>query len=205
MTPEKKTQSAFKKFCHWILKATLTTGLLIVTTSAFHRPQSVFAKEGKPFPAFSAYRTLEKNNLTAFLKENNINSLEDYARWLTKHIRYQADINGDQWSTPTETLYKGFGDCEDFAFLSQAVLQALGYEAHVFVSVRPGYAHAFCAFKMNGVYAVFDNERLIRTKTSNLSRIIQYVTLKEKSVLFLEVNQDRKNTVVFYARNHARG
>ncbi len=66
---------------------------------------------------------------------------EDIGTFLRQHIRYSREPKGeDHWQTAQETLDKGEGDCEDFAFLAQAILTLQGKTAHV-VS-PPG--HAVC-------------------------------------------------------------
>lgn len=44
---------------------------------------------------------------------------------MNANIRYQAD-QADVWSTPAETLWRGSGDCEDFAILKRSILMGLG-------------------------------------------------------------------------------
>lgn len=41
--------------------------------------------------------------------------------WVNHVIRYQRE-QIDAWSPPTETLQRGFGDCEDIALLKRAIL-----------------------------------------------------------------------------------
>ena len=71
--------------------------------------------------------------IAGFLGTHNIKTLDEYAMWLTKNIAYRADAAGDIWSSPKETLDRLYGDCEDYALLSAAVLRVLGYESKIMV------------------------------------------------------------------------
>ncbi len=133
-----------------------------------------------------------------FIKTQNIRSLEDYARWLFLNIQYRKDTGEDRWARPEETLRRGFGDCEDLTFLNQAVLKALGIQAHAVAFSRPGYGHAFCAFKMNGAFAVFDNTQLILTQADSFEEIVEYVGQKEHPKYFLELSLRREEVKFFY-------
>ena len=135
-----------------------------------------------------------------FLKSNHIRSLDDYAHWLSKNIRYKTDEYGDQWARPEETLRNGFGDCEDIAFLNQAVLLALGYQPHVVAFARQGYAHAFCIFKLDRVYAVFDNTHFVITRTGSLNEIVNFVHTQENAKLFMELSLNPSEVKMFYFR-----
>ena len=50
--------------------------------------------------------------ISALLRANNIQTLEDYTQWLTTNTFYQKD-KVDSWASPEETFRKGYGDCED--------------------------------------------------------------------------------------------
>lgn len=58
-------------------------------------------------------------------------------RFIRKFMRYQADAS-DDWSTPSETLKRGYGDCEDLALLERAIRISLGKPSNEiwFVLVR---------------------------------------------------------------------
>jgi hypothetical protein len=46
-------------------------------------------------------------------------------RFIRQFIRYQPEPI-DLWSSPDETLKRGYGDCEDLALLERAILISLG-------------------------------------------------------------------------------
>lgn len=165
-------------------KTLITLGIIISTLGSGMN----FAWALKPVMVLGRTKNLVTEvTIRIFLKSHHIHSLEDYAQWLTRNLRYQRDGHGSQWLRPEETLRNGFGDCKDLAFLNQAVLRALGYQPHVLAFVRQGYGHAFCIFKINDAYAIFDNTQLITTKTSSLKDIVQYVYTHENAKVFLEL------------------
>lgn len=77
----------------------------------------------------------------ADLLARSLDTPEKLGRYLQDNIRYVREPNGkDHWQTAQETLQKRSGDCEDFAFLAQAILTLQGKNAHVVTP--PG--HAVC-------------------------------------------------------------
>lgn len=153
-------------------------------------------------PRAADFRT--KVIIQAFLNSQHIHSLEDYAQWVALHIRYQKDTDGDYWARPEETLKKGFGDCEDLAFLHQVVLSALGYKAQTIAFGHQGYTHALCVFRINGFWAIFDNTQLIITKTDSIKKIIVYLGKKQNPSYFLELSLN-KDAVKFFLVRKSQG
>jgi hypothetical protein len=100
--------------------------------------------------------------IVRLLLRNNIRSVEDYAEWLAGNITYRKDRGSDIWASPEEVLEKGWGDCEDFAFLNAAALRVFGYEPKVLAAGGlPGAdSHAICVFRKGRYYAWLDNARL---------------------------------------------
>jgi len=49
--------------------------------------------------------------------ENETRPIEESLVWIVENIRYVVDENNN-WQTPSETLKKGEGDCEDFVILA---------------------------------------------------------------------------------------
>lgn len=117
--------------------------------------------------------------IVRILAAQDIRSIEDYALWLQKNIRYQKDDLNDAWDGPRQTIQRRYGDCEDFAFLTEAVLRIWGYETQVLALHTPGKTgHAICVFIKNGEYYIFDNARLLKTRAASLkelaAQIFQY-------------------------------
>jgi len=61
----------------------------------------------------------------------NVTDLESAYNWIGNNIEYRSDFEVwntvEYWQSPTTTLEKGTGDCEDFAILFSAFAQELGY------------------------------------------------------------------------------
>jgi transglutaminase-like putative cysteine protease len=61
----------------------------------------------------------------------------------TAGVRYIRRDPGERWQTPTETMRRGGGDCEDLATWRAAELRARGEPARVIVyRSAPGVLHA---------------------------------------------------------------
>ncbi len=110
--------------------------------------------------------------------DNDIRSLDDYLSWLQKNIKYRKDNNEDIWASPQETLQNGYGDCEDFAFLNEAVLTVCGYKPKVLSVMRIFRSHAICVFKENDQYSLIDNAKLIRTKSKSIPDLARFLFAK---------------------------
>jgi len=132
---------------------------------------------------------LLKKRVADFLERRDIETLEGYALWLKENVRYKADLFGDSWSSPAETLKRGRGDCEDFAFLSEEVLSQLGYEPYIIAFIKRdiGDWHAICAFKAKGLYHYFDNFNLVKTRAESLERLALHIGAKS-DLLILSAN-----------------
>ena len=64
--------------------------------------------------------------------------------WVCQNISYRRDI-GEFWQTPSETLSKGQGDCEDSANLLTSLIRAGGApNCYVALGSLGGYGHAWC-------------------------------------------------------------
>lgn len=82
-------------------------------------------------------------------------SPSDINRTINRQIAYKSDVS-DYWQGPSETLYLGRGDCEDFAILKRAALLAAAYrDSEIMIVI--GYDnilranHAVCAFQEMGI------------------------------------------------------
>ena len=106
---------------------------------------------------------------------NQIRSFEDYARWLQAHMSYREDDRRDVWSDVQKTLKNKVGDCEDYTFLTSAVLKVLGYKPHFVALIRKGKAHAICTFKQDGYYYWFDNAKLQKTEATTLVDFAKHI------------------------------
>ncbi|WP_246704364.1 transglutaminase-like cysteine peptidase [Rhizobium sp. P32RR-XVIII] len=83
-------------------------------------------------------------------------------------IRYRRDSDiyqvADYWATPSETLARQQGDCEDFAILKMAALRAEGVDNKdmsivVLFDQKRHFYHAVLSVAVNGNYFILDNMR----------------------------------------------
>jgi len=135
-----------------------------------------------------------------FLNNHNIHSLKDYAFWLAKNLHYEPDLDIDEWSSPLQTVDKGYGDCEDLAFLSAAVLKRLGYKPHVIGTKKSSKGHVFCVFQINGKYYIFENTRFIITKATSIHQIAKFLFKKYDIEYLFEIKQNPKAIRILFTR-----
>jgi len=132
---------------------------------------------------------------------NSITSLEPYLEWLSKNIIYQKDGKRDAWAYPEETLKIKRADCEDFAFLNEAVLRVMGYEVQVLAMGGFGGHHAFCLFKEKDYYSWIDNSKLKRTKAKTISEFAKHIFTTYGSSYLLEVDLETKDMDILFKRS----
>jgi predicted transglutaminase-like cysteine proteinase len=130
--------------------------------------------------------------IMSLIDMNDIQTLKDYAQWLNNHIRYQKDMQKDIWSSPEETLQKKTADCEDFTFLTAAVLQVLGYQPRFIALMSKRQGHAICVFKANNYYAWFDNAQLVETEAKTVEELIPLIQKRYRYNKILELNLETK-------------
>ena len=132
------------------------------------------------------------SKIPGILIDENIRSIEDYTQWLGENIRYQSDGDMDTWSSPEETLTRKYGDCEDFAFLSEAVLRVLGYQPRVmaYTKGKEEEGHAICAFKKGDHYLYFDNAELKKTYATSMEQFARHIDSKDSPAILNAENID---------------
>ena len=124
----------------------------------------------------------DKTYFTSLVLRNKLYNPRNISNWIIKNIKYVSDSEtwnkSEYWQTPMETISIGTGDCEDFAFLAQELLNQIGIESSVigmYYYFTPG-GHAVCVFKWEGRYFILDNGILIKgTDTNvNIRDLLQY-------------------------------
>jgi transglutaminase-like putative cysteine protease len=111
-----------------------------------------------------------------FMTTHRIDSLERYADWLAENVAYQADNGSGEWADPQTTIARGYGDCKDFALLTQQALRALGYEAQIYsVTFSSQDKRAITVFRVNGQYAFFSNDELYETDATDWQLFENYL------------------------------
>ena len=134
------------------------------------------------------------------VRNNHIQSLEDYAQWLKNHIHYQKDGAKDIWAAPEQTLQDKTADCEDFTFLTASVLQVLGYQPRFIALMSKNGGHAICIFKANDYYAWFDNTKLIKTQAKTVEELLPLMAKRYSSHRILELDLTTQNWVTLAGR-----
>jgi len=93
-------------------------------------------------------------------------------RLVDRQVSYRPDSAGaDIWSSPLETLGRGYGDCEDIVFATYALLLQAGFDAQalgilLLQNRRTGRGHAVLELRLsNGTSVVFDNTKRRLTLT----------------------------------------
>ena len=133
--------------------------------------------------------------------DNNIQSLEDYLRWLQKNIKYKKDKDRDSWSTPEETLQRSYGDCEDYAFLNAAVLSLLGYKPRVLAMGMFGSTHAICVYEENGHYSWIDNTKLKKTQAQSILEFAKHLFSEDQCSLLLALSLQTKDWKILFKKS----
>ncbi|MBC2771678.1 transglutaminase-like cysteine peptidase [Rhizobium sp. AQ_MP] len=87
---------------------------------------------------------------------------------VNSRIKYRKDIDShgrlDQWSSPSQTLASGYGDCEDYALLKMAVLEAQGFSLQdmtlvILYDKKRHFYHAVLSVEVQGTHYILDNMR----------------------------------------------
>lgn len=87
---------------------------------------------------------------------------------INTRIQYRRDIDThgrmDQWSSPSQTLARGTGDCEDYALLKMAVLADRGVPLEdmtvvILFDTKRKFYHAVLSVDVNGNHYILDNMR----------------------------------------------
>ena len=100
------------------------------------------------------------------------------SKWMKENITYKRDLKAhgerDYWQHPKETVILGSGDCEDSAFLAQALLKRIGIDSEVITVqyIRSGEdgSHALCVFPKNRPRSYFTNH-ILRTGKKDMKDI----------------------------------
>ena len=145
----------------------------------------------------------ERWQLVQFLNEHLLYTVDAYAKWLNENIHYESDKGDDAWASPMDTIKKGAGDCEDFAFLSAAVLKIFGYDPRVIAVGHEKNAHVICIFKRDGVYYAFDNTELNRTNQTTLTAMARFFQQAMDSEYVLELSLHPNKVHPLFAMNNS--
>ena len=91
-------------------------------------------------------------------------TVKRFLDWIVEKIRYKYDVEihkqTDFWQFPWETLILKTGDCEDTTFLTQSVLEALGFNSRGVLGIvnvnGEKYGHAWVEIEVDGYTRVIE-------------------------------------------------
>ena len=109
---------------------------------------------------------------------NEVTSPESLEKWLRKNVQYKYErYSDDYWQGPDETLAKKDGDCEDYAFLVQALLNEIGIKSKVVaVTYTEGArrsGHAICVFQYGVGYTYFSCGVLKELSSFSMEQLVK--------------------------------
>lgn len=124
------------------------------------------------------YRSFgDKNVFTKLVEVEKMETPFDIEKYLMENYEYKLDkiTHGvpEYWQTPMETYHLKSGDCEDFAFLTQELLNQIGIKAKVYSFwAKDKGGHSITIFSYQGLLWIFDNQYLRPTRYSTPYEII---------------------------------
>lgn len=139
--------------------------------------------------------------IAALVRQNQFQSINDYAAWLKKNVVYQPNDQIEQWPRADELLNSLRGDCKDFASLTSRVLKVLGYEPHILALMSRSSGHVICAFEYDGKIYWFDNADLKLSPSRSLMELSRELTEKFNYTQSFEVNLQSKENNLIYQRS----
>lgn len=91
-----------------------------------HRAEGLYGPLGAGKQRIDAWQHL----LSSEAQASEMDKLRGVNQFFNQHMHYMEDIDlwheVDYWATPTESLWKGAGDCEDYAIAKYFSLRQLG-------------------------------------------------------------------------------
>lgn len=164
-----QNDEALKQYRELLIKA--KEAYATTNTADKERMRKIIAQSERRESEISKYLEMAKPIRSQF------DSPETISKWLRKNIHYESDRTGDDyWQAPYETLEKKSGDCEDYAFLAQALLSEIGIQSQVvMVSYKKGIdkkGHAMCVFDRGAGFEYFSGSVLSKTSAVSIEQIM---------------------------------
>ena len=133
-------------------------------------------------------------------------SPEEIMRWLGKNINYRTDKTThkkpEYWQTSKETIALKTGDCEDFAFLTQALLQEIGIESSVigiaYLDPAGVRHHAICIYEDGNSLKYFSVYNFYKAEEQRLELLLP--SLYPDWFLISELNLAKRVIIPFFKR-----
>lgn len=113
------------------------------------------------------------NRVISYINEENLEAF-------LKGIRYKSDTY-DCSSLPIFTVLRGYGDCDDFSYLSSYILDKLGYRTYIIdmFQLDEGFGHSICIAVKEGNLVITDNYEVIIQKELTISDNLIIYTVME--------------------------
>ena len=143
----------------------------------------------------------KEDDLSIFLNKNNIHTVEDYAQWLKKNMRYQKNNERGIWESWQTTLNRRYGDCKNLSVLNAKVLELLGYQPILIGYKKNMGGHLFTAFKKDGTFNIFDNTDYYVSQLKNLTDIGIFLYHKYNIESAFEISLSTKKITPFFTRS----
>lgn len=143
-------------------------GLLLIIAFSFCSIGPAYTeitrKDGMLVRALNSDETLVYD----LLQIAQVNTLEKYALWVSRHIKYSVNVPNNVWHSCKQILNKGTGDCKDFATVHYTALGLFGFKPKILGLFAKDWGHAICYFKKDEFYWFFTNEQLKETKADTI-------------------------------------
>jgi len=111
---------------------------------------------------FDPFIKLKADEITSkYGSSYNIAKICSIFDWVYENVEYKKE-EGDEWNKPGYAIYKG-GDCEEFAMLISAMVEAIGGTARIYLTDN----HAFSAIYIGKNLSILD--RIDAYYSANLS------------------------------------
>lgn len=127
-----------------------------------------------------------------------IRNPQEMVEWFDQDFINQWEMP-DDWQNPQQTLNSKKGDCEDFAILSKAILDRLGYAADILIVKfnRLNIGHAICIFKDNqDAYSFVSNKKLTSTGKKTIEEAIDKFYPDWESIIFTDPDKEYTKTIL---------
>lgn len=100
---------------------------------------------------------------------------EEISTYLQENFKYEL-IVPDRRRPLSEILETMTGDCDDIAKVAKYYLSKLGIKSRVVIIVFKDLKmqHAVCTYRKSGYWNMFDNGKLIKTKSLTEMRMLRY-------------------------------
>lgn len=146
---------------------TLSLVVGIITLSRANLGQRVYYEDGQYLVAVR--EPGQWNNICDFIQPHNPDVIAAYFQYgptpwnlfdlVCQSLSYRRDI-GEFWQTPSETLARGEGDCEDSSILLTSLIRSGGYPVHTALGDYQGYGHAWCEYNGQILETTYTRARL---------------------------------------------